>query len=150
MTSDQRLALSNLALKVVSTKNYSKVGTILEVNNEVVIEILLYMVSHILYSIFFLKDPSLQVKTQTCYIENQVWRFFRGSGWVFHSKIDLRVAPKGVGKYVNLCPSPSVSNPNWLMAFRSTYELRLASYANKSINNKVFLSSYVVFWMEEK
>ena len=31
MTSDQRLALSNLALKVVSTKNYSKVGTILEV-----------------------------------------------------------------------------------------------------------------------
>ena len=59
MTSDQRLALSNLALKVVSTKNYSKVGTILEVNNEVVIEILLYMVLHILYSIFFLKDPSL-------------------------------------------------------------------------------------------
>ena len=104
------------------------------------------------------KIPFFVVKNSNLFHRKSGLRFYWGRRWVyekhrsdaFHSKIDLRVVPKGVGKYVNLCPSPSVSNPNWLMAFRSTYELRLASYANKSINNKVFLSSYVVFWMEEK
>ena len=38
MTNDQFLAFSNLAVKVVSAKIYSKVGIILEVNNEVVVE----------------------------------------------------------------------------------------------------------------
>ena len=38
MTSDRFLALSNSALKKVSGKNYSKVGIILKVNNEVVAE----------------------------------------------------------------------------------------------------------------
>ena len=38
MTSDQFLALSNSALKEVSGKNYSKVGIILEVNNEIAVE----------------------------------------------------------------------------------------------------------------
>ena len=38
MTSDRFLVLNNLALKVVSAKNCSKVGIILEVNNEVVVE----------------------------------------------------------------------------------------------------------------
>ena len=39
MTGDQFSALSKSGLKVVSGKNYSKVGIILEVNNEVVVEI---------------------------------------------------------------------------------------------------------------
>ena len=38
MTSDQFLALSNSTLKVLSAKKDSKIGTILEVNNEVVVE----------------------------------------------------------------------------------------------------------------
>ena len=38
MTSDRFLALINSTLKVVSGKNYSKVGIILEVNNEVVVK----------------------------------------------------------------------------------------------------------------
>ena len=38
MTSDQFLVLSNSALKEVSVKNYSKVGIILEVNNEIAVE----------------------------------------------------------------------------------------------------------------
>ena len=39
MTSEQFLALSNSTLKVESGKNYSKIGIILKVNNEVVVEI---------------------------------------------------------------------------------------------------------------
>ena len=38
MTSDQFLALSNSALKVLKGKNYSKVWIILDINNEVVVE----------------------------------------------------------------------------------------------------------------
>ena len=38
MPSGRFFGLSNSALKVVSGKNYSKVGFILEVNNEVVVE----------------------------------------------------------------------------------------------------------------
>ena len=69
MTSDRFLALSYSALKVVS-KNYSKVGIILEVNNEVVVQT--RMVKRCMaeytstslhgfayfYSILVLKDPS--------------------------------------------------------------------------------------------
>ena len=38
MTSNRFLVLVNTALKVVSGKNYSEAGIILEVNNEVVVE----------------------------------------------------------------------------------------------------------------
>ena len=38
MTRDWFLALNNLALKVVCVKNYSKVGTISKVHNEVAVE----------------------------------------------------------------------------------------------------------------
>ena len=67
---DKRLILSlnNSTLKVVSGKNYSKVGIILEVNNEAVVEtwmvkrsnapILLYRESYIFYSVLLLKDTS--------------------------------------------------------------------------------------------
>ena len=41
MTSDRFLALSNSALKVVSGNNHYKVGIILEVNNEFVVETLM-------------------------------------------------------------------------------------------------------------
>ena len=62
------LSLNNSTLKVVSGKNYSKVGIILEVNNEAVVEtwmvkrsnapILLYRESYIFYSVLLLKDTS--------------------------------------------------------------------------------------------
>ena len=83
MASDQFLALRNSVLKVL-IKNYSKVGIILDVNNEVVVEtwiakrciadtpVRLYMVLNILYSNLLLKDSSPWVKTQTCFT---IWDF---------------------------------------------------------------------------
>ena len=41
VTSDRFLALTNSAFTVVSEKNYSKFGIILDINNEVVVETLM-------------------------------------------------------------------------------------------------------------
>ena len=71
------LSYSNSALKLVSGKNNSKLGIILEVNNAVVVKTsmmkrclaeMYYMVPNILYSILLLKNLLSQVKTQTCFI----------------------------------------------------------------------------------
>ena len=67
MTWNQFLALSNSVFKVIRGKNYSKVGIIFKVNNEIVVETWIakrYVAD--LYSIL-LKDPSSYVKTKTCF-----------------------------------------------------------------------------------
>ena len=67
MTWNQFLALSTSVFKVIRGKNYSKVGIIFKVNNEIVVETWIakrYVAD--LYSIL-LKDPSSYVKTKTCF-----------------------------------------------------------------------------------
>ena len=116
MTSDQFLALSNLALKVVSAKIYSKVGIILEVNIKVVVKTWMTRRSIADYTntsqhgfACFILHPSFKrpfFVGKNSNLLNQKSGFdvlFGGEGGFMknvRSKIDLRVSPESSSKSI--------------------------------------------------